>query len=145
MFSSTVQFSKIHTFFDFFFEVIEMHYIISFFVCQALFFIFFIILCFCDLFAVTVYYYTLFFLFVKCFFILFLFFYPLHTQPESSSFPFCCLLSDRNVVYHITAFFILQAFFSFFINFFYISHFLLILRHFLYHYASILLFYFMEI
>ena len=100
MFSSTVQFSKIHTFFDFFFKVIEMYYIISFFVCQALFFIFFIILCFCDLFAVMVYYYTLFFLFVKCFFILFLFFIHFTLSQKAAPFLFAasCLTGTLYII-----------------------------------------------
>ena len=110
-------------FFDFFFsKVIVLYYTISFLICQALFYFIFLILCspFCDFLAVTSNYYTLFSFFVKCFFYIFLF--PLHTQSKNSSLLFfqgiSSFLSDRNVVYHITAFFFLQAFFSFFSTFF---------------------------
>lgn len=124
-----------YLFFDFFFsKVIVLYYTISFLICQALFYFIFLILCspFCDFLAVTSNYYTLFSFFVKCFFYIFLF--PLHTQSKNSSLLFfqgiSRFLSDRNVVYHITAFFFLQAFFSFFLKFFYLSSFSLILCYF---------------
>ena len=124
-----------YLFFDFFFPKSSRCIILflSLFV-KHFFILFFLILCspFCDFLAVTSNYYTLFSFFVKCFFYIFLF--PLHTQSKNSSLLFfqgiSRFLSDRNVVYHITAFFFLQAFFSFFLKFFYLFFFCFNLHHF---------------